>query len=41
MLKSSGDVRIWDHDITTDTRAAKRAIGIVPQELNIDPYFTP
>ncbi|HEY9080460.1 ABC transporter ATP-binding protein [Magnetovibrio sp.] len=41
VLKTSGDVRIWDHDITTDTRAAKRAIGIVPQELNIDPYFTP
>jgi len=41
VLKSSGDVRIWDHDITTVTRAAKRAIGIVPQELNIDPYFTP
>jgi len=41
VLKSSGDVRIWNHNITTDTRAAKRAIGIVPQELNIDPYFTP
>jgi len=41
VLKSSGDVRIWGHDITTDNRAAKRAIGIVPQELNIDPYFTP
>jgi len=41
VLKSSGDVRIWDHDITSDTRAAKRAIGIVPQELNIDPYFSP
>jgi len=41
VLKTSGTVRIWDHDIATDTRAAKRAIGIVPQELNIDPYFSP
>lgn len=41
VLKTSGSVNIWGHDITTDTRAAKRAIGIVPQELNIDPYFTP
>jgi ABC-2 type transport system ATP-binding protein len=41
VLKTSGTVNIWGHDITTDTRAAKRAIGIVPQELNIDPYFTP
>jgi len=40
-LKSSGTARIWGHDITSDTRAAKRAIGVVPQELNIDPYFTP
>ncbi|MCW8834912.1 MAG: ABC transporter ATP-binding protein [Rhodospirillales bacterium] len=39
--KTSGTVRIWDHDIDTDMRAAKRAIGIVPQELNIDPFFSP
>ena len=39
--KTSGTVRIWNHDITDDMRAAKRAIGVVPQELNIDPYFTP
>lgn len=39
--KTSGDVDIWGHDIVTQTRAAKRAIGVVPQELNIDPFFTP
>jgi len=39
--KTSGTARIWGHDISDDTRAAKRAIGVVPQELNIDPYFTP
>ena len=39
--KSAGTARIWDHDIDTERRAAKMAIGIVPQELNIDPFFTP
>lgn len=39
--KTSGTAKIWGHDIETDMRAARRAIGIVPQELNIDAYFTP
>lgn len=40
-IKTSGEVDIWGNDINTQTRAAKRAIGVVPQELNIDPFFTP
>jgi len=39
--KSSGTVRIWNHDIDTEERQARCAIGIVPQELNLDPFFTP
>jgi ABC-2 type transport system ATP-binding protein len=39
--RTGGAVRIWDFDIDRDMRAARRAIGIVPQELNIDPFFTP
>lgn len=39
--RTSGEVRIWDFDIDRDMRAARRAIGVVPQELNIDPFFTP
>jgi ABC-2 type transport system ATP-binding protein len=39
--KTAGTVRIWGHDIDSERRAAKMAIGIVPQELNIDPFFTP
>jgi ABC-2 type transport system ATP-binding protein len=39
--KSAGTVRIWRHDIEDAPRAARAAIGIVPQELNIDPFFTP
>lgn len=41
VIKSSGSVNIWDIDIDKDERSAKRAIGIVPQELNYDPFFTP
>lgn len=39
--KTSGSVRIWDIDIDRDLRNAKAAIGVVPQELNFDPFFTP
>lgn len=39
--KTSGSAKIWGHDIGTDMRAARRSIGVVPQELNIDPFFTP
>lgn len=39
--KTSGSARIWDLDINSDTRQARAAIGVVPQELNVDPFFTP
>ena len=39
--KTSGNARIWGYDIITDMRRARRAISVVPQELNIDPFFTP
>src|SRR3546814_17037422 len=39
--KSSGTAAVWGHDIETDTRRARAAIGVVPQELNLDPFFTP
>lgn len=39
--KTTGSVRIWDIDIDEDPRSAKAAIGVVPQELNFDPFFTP
>jgi ABC-2 type transport system ATP-binding protein len=41
VVKSAGDVRVWGHDIVTGMRRARRAIGVVPQELNVDPFFTP
>ncbi|MBL29464.1 MAG: multidrug ABC transporter ATP-binding protein [Rhodospirillaceae bacterium] len=39
--KTSGTALIWGADIDTAKRAARTAIGVVPQELVIDPFFTP
>jgi ABC-2 type transport system ATP-binding protein len=39
--KSGGTAKIWGYDIERQSRQARSAIGIVPQELNIDPFFTP
>ena len=39
--RTSGTARIWGFDIDTEMRQARRSIGIVPQELNLDPFFTP
>ena len=41
VIKTSGAVRVWGHDIEVEMRRARSAIGVVPQELNIDPFFTP
>ena len=41
VIKTSGSARIWDIDIDTRPRDARAAIGIVPQELNLDAFFTP
>ncbi len=41
VIKSGGSASIWGHDIDTDPMNARGAIGIVPQEINIDPFFTP
>ncbi len=41
VVKTSGTATIWGIDIDRNPRAAAAAIGVVPQELNIDPFFTP
>ncbi|HZF46855.1 MAG TPA: ABC transporter ATP-binding protein [Sphingomonadaceae bacterium] len=41
VMKTSGTVEIWGHDIDRDMRNAKASIGIVPQEIVFDPFFTP
>jgi len=40
VLKTSGRVEICGHSIDTALSAAKRSIGIVPQELMLDTFFT-
>ena len=41
VTKSVGKVTIWGFDIDQHTRNAKRSIGIVPQEILFDPFFSP
>jgi ABC-2 type transport system ATP-binding protein len=39
--KTGGSASIWGFDIDEQPRNAKNAIGIVPQEIVFDPFFTP
>ncbi len=41
VTKTSGTVRIWGFDQDVNPRQSRAAIGVMPQELNIDPFFTP
>jgi ABC-2 type transport system ATP-binding protein len=41
VVKTSGVARVWGFDVDREPRRARAAIGVVPQELNIDPFFTP
>ena len=37
---TSGRVEVLGHDVLTDYRITRRAVGLVPQEINFDPFFT-
>ena len=39
--KTAGKVTIWGFDQDVNPRQSRAAIGVMPQELNIDPFFTP
>ena len=41
VLKSSGSINVWGFDIDKNPRQVRASIGIVPQELNLDPFFNP
>jgi ABC-2 type transport system ATP-binding protein len=41
VIKSSGHAMVWGVDIDENPRQARANIGVVPQELNIDAFFTP
>jgi ABC-2 type transport system ATP-binding protein len=39
--KTSGSVKIWGIDADKKPRESRAALGVVPQEINMDPFFTP
>jgi len=39
--KTAGTARVWGYDVAAQSRQARAAIGIVPQEINFDAFFTP
>ncbi len=41
VLKSEGKVKIWGFDQDENPRMSRASIGVMPQELNLDPFFTP
>ncbi|KAJ54665.1 multidrug ABC transporter ATP-binding protein [Actibacterium mucosum KCTC 23349] len=41
VVKDSGSVRIWGFDQDENPRQSRASIGVMPQELNLDPFFTP
>jgi ABC-2 type transport system ATP-binding protein len=41
VMKTGGKAVIWGFDIDDHPRNAKRSIGVVPQEIIFDPFFTP
>ena len=41
VIKSAGQVTIWGFDQDVNPRQSRASIGVMPQELNLDPFFTP
>ena len=41
VIKSSGKVELWGFDLDNNPRQVRASIGIVPQEVNFDPFFSP
>ncbi len=41
VIKSSGEVIVWGFNLDKNPRQVRASIGIVPQEVNFDPFFSP
>lgn len=39
--KSNGSVIVWGFDLDKNPRQVRASLGIVPQEINVDPFFSP
>jgi len=41
VIKNSGIVNVWGYDLDQNPRQVRSSIGIVPQEVNLDAFFSP
>ena len=41
VIKTSGEVNVWGFSLDKNSRQVRASIGIVPQEVNLDPFFSP
>ena len=41
VIKNSGSVNVWGYDLDNNPRQVRSSIGIVPQEVNLDAFFSP
>ena len=41
VIKTNGYVNVWGFNLDKNPRQVRASIGIVPQEINVDPFFSP
>ena len=41
VIKTAGKVNVWGYDLDENPRQIRALVGIVPQEVNLDPFFSP
>jgi ABC-2 type transport system ATP-binding protein len=41
VIKNSGSINVWGYDLDKNPRQVRASIGIVPQEVNLDAFFSP
>ena len=41
VIKTAGKVNVWGFDLDENPRQVRASIGVVPQEINLDPFFSP
>jgi len=41
VVKTTGQVNVWGFDLDKNPRQVRASVGIVPQEVNLDPFFSP
>jgi ABC-2 type transport system ATP-binding protein len=41
VIKTEGEVNVWGFDLDKNPRQVRASVGIVPQEINLDPFFSP